>query len=165
MYAAGVKQVVASRGTALTANQVRAIKVHLEFDRGQFDPDTAAAPTPPKINPNISSRTKACTFSDLNPERGLYPDEFIKRMGRRVCLVSAACDGLFPLARRSSATQLRYVDGRRRIAGFEAVLLPPDADFLDCWNATERGALRRTSCESSDCACRFSRWTAGKAGR
>jgi len=79
VYAAGVKEVVATCGTALTNFQVRAMKRHSDQIVVNFDPDAAGA--------NATERSiqvlieEAMRVRVLQLEGGLDPDEYIQKQG------------------------------------------------------------------------------------
>jgi len=79
VYAAGVKEVVASCGTALTATQVRALRRHADTVIVNFDPDTAGI--------NASERAIQLLLDEglrvrvLSLDGGLDPDEYAKQHG------------------------------------------------------------------------------------
>jgi DNA primase len=79
VYAAGVQEVVASCGTALTNTQVRAVKRHAERIVVNFDPDNAGA--------NAAERSIQMLLEEglhvrvLTLAGGLDPDEYIKAHG------------------------------------------------------------------------------------
>ncbi|MBZ2185655.1 MAG: DNA primase [Bryobacter sp.] len=78
-HAAGVKEVVASCGTALTNQQVRAIKRHADRVVVNFDPDQAganAAERSIQILLEESLQIRVCSLPG-----GLDPDEFVKTNG------------------------------------------------------------------------------------
>ena len=79
VYAAGVKQVVASCGTALTSDQVRAIKRHSESITVNFDPDTAGANATEKSIQILLDEGMHVRILEL--AGGLDPDEFVKAHG------------------------------------------------------------------------------------
>src|SRR5436190_1242884 len=123
VYAAGVKQVVASCGTALTANQVRAIKRHSESIVVNFDPDTAGANATEKSIQILLDEGMHVRIMEL--ERGLDPDEFIKANGADAYasrLQHATGYFLWLADRARRNYDMSTAEGR--IAGFEAVLLP-----------------------------------------
>jgi len=80
VYAAGVKEVVASCGTALTNTQVRAMHRHADTVVVNFDPDTAGA--------KATERTLGLLVEEefqvkvLTLESGFDPDLFIRRKGK-----------------------------------------------------------------------------------
>ena len=113
VYAAGVKEVVASCGTALTAPQVRALHRHADTVVVNFDPDAAGA--------NAAERAIQLLLDEslhvkvLTLDGGLDPDEYVKQNGAeayRAKLDSAS--GYFHwLADRARARfDMRGADGR-----------------------------------------------------
>jgi len=79
VHAAGVKEVVASCGTALTSQQVRSIKRHADRVVVNFDPDNAganAAERSIQILLEESLQIRVCSLTG-----GLDPDEFVKTNG------------------------------------------------------------------------------------
>src|SRR5579864_8842504 len=82
VYSAGVRNVVASCGTALTNTQVRALKRHSDRIVVNFDPDAAGA--------NAAERSIQMLLDEglqvrvLELEGDLDPDEFIKHSGADV---------------------------------------------------------------------------------
>lgn len=79
VHAAGVKEVVASCGTALTSEQVRAIKRHADKVVVNFDPDKAgqnATERSIQILLEESLNIRVCSLPG-----GLDPDEFVKENG------------------------------------------------------------------------------------
>ena len=82
VYAAGVKEVVASCGTALTAGQVRRIRAHTDHVVVNFDPDTAgerAAESAIQLFLDEGVHVKVLTL-----DGGLDPDEYAKQNGAEV---------------------------------------------------------------------------------
>ncbi len=79
VYAAGVKEVVASCGTALTAGQVRRIHAHADNVVVNFDPDTAgerAAEGAIQLFLDEGMHVRVLTL-----DGGLDPDEYAKQNG------------------------------------------------------------------------------------
>ena len=79
VHAAGVKEVVASCGTALTSLQVRAIKRHADRIIVNFDPDNAGANATERsiqILLEESLQIRVCSLPG-----GLDPDDFVKKNG------------------------------------------------------------------------------------
>jgi DNA primase len=123
VYAAGVKNVVASCGTALTAAQVRSVKRYSANIVVNFDPDAAGA--------NATERSLQLLLDEgmhvrvLELHGGLDPDEFIKQHGADT--YKARLDRASPyfiwLADRA---RTKYGSGgaEARMAGYEALLLP-----------------------------------------
>jgi len=79
VYAAGVRNVVASCGTALTAQQVQAIRRHSDHLVVNFDPDTAGAEATDKYLQMILDQGMSVRVLEL--EGDLDPDEYIKKHG------------------------------------------------------------------------------------
>lgn len=79
VYAAGVREVVASCGTALTQQQVRTLHRHADTVILNFDPDTAGA--------NAAERAIQILLDEglhvrvLTLDGGLDPDEYVKQNG------------------------------------------------------------------------------------
>src|SRR5579863_5542304 len=87
VYAAGVKEVVASCGTALTAPQVRAIRRHADTVAVNFDPDAAGANAAeraiqPLLDEGLTVRIVTLDGGpNATPGTKLDPDEFAKQFG------------------------------------------------------------------------------------
>ncbi len=122
VYAAGVREAVASCGTALTNNQVRAIHRHTDRVTVNFDPDTAgsnAAEKAIQLFLDEGMQVKVLTL-----DGGLDPDEFIKEYGAEVYLAKLdGASGYFHwLADRARArVDMKSPEGR--MEAFE-ILLP-----------------------------------------
>ncbi len=123
VYSAGIKEVVASCGTSLTNQQVRALHRHSDMVVVNFDPDAAGA--------NAAERAIQMLLDEglhvrvLALDGGLDPDDYVKQNGAeayRLRLDSAA--GYFHwLADRARARfDMRSADGR--MDAFKKVLLP-----------------------------------------
>jgi DNA primase len=77
--AAGVEEVVASCGTALTSKQVRAMRRHASRIVVNFDPDPAGQKATEKsILIMLEEGAEVCV---LELEEGLDPDEYVKKFG------------------------------------------------------------------------------------
>jgi len=121
VYAAGVKEVVASCGTALTNGQVRTIHRHADTVIVNFDPDTAGANATEKaiqllLDEGLHVRVVAL-------DGGLDPDEYCKRNGAEAYL--AKLDGASTyfhwLADRARARfDMKTSDGK--VAAFKFLL-------------------------------------------
>jgi DNA primase len=132
VYAAGVKEVVASCGTALTPAQVRVIRRHADTVAVNFDPDAAGANAAERaiqplldegLNVRIVKLDAPAGSERAEPGLKLDPDEFAKRFGAeayRAALDSAA--GYFHwLADRARARyDMRSAEGR--VAAFKFLL-------------------------------------------
>ena len=120
VYSAGVKEVVASCGTALTNAQVRAIRRHADTVVVNFDPDDAGVNAAERAIPLLldeSLHVKVLTLAGDGAQGPgkLDPDEYVKRYGAeayRAKLDTAA--GYFHwLADRARARfDMRATDGR-----------------------------------------------------
>jgi DNA primase len=123
VYAAGVKQVVASCGTALTPNQVRSIKRHSEHVVVNFDPDTAGANATEKSLQLLIEEGMHVRILELDD--GLDPDEFIKNKGADA--YNARLDratGYFLWLADRARRKFDMTSAESRVQGFETVLLP-----------------------------------------
>jgi DNA primase len=123
VYAAGVKNVVASCGTALTSEQVRSVKRYSEHIVVNFDPDTAGA--------NATERSLQSLIDEgmhvrvLELEAGLDPDEFIGKYGAEAYRdrLDRSTGYFIWLADRA---RKKYGSGsaEARMSGYEEMLLP-----------------------------------------
>ena len=120
VYSAGVRNVVASCGTALTNTQVRALKRHAERIVVNFDPDAAGA--------NASERSIQMLLDEslqvrvLELEGDLDPDEYVKQSGAeayRARLEKAPAYFHWLADRARKKFDMRTVEGR--IQGFKFV--------------------------------------------
>ena len=121
VYAAGVKEVVASCGTALTSQQVQAMKRHSDKIVVNFDPDTAGA--------NAAERSINMLLDEgmhvrmLELDGGLDPDEYCKQRGAEAyrAKLDAAKNYFYWLADRARGKfDMRTAEGR--VAGFQFLL-------------------------------------------
>jgi DNA primase len=113
VWSAGVREVVASCGTALTSGQVRSLKRHSERIVVNFDPDAAGA--------NAAERSIQILLDEgmrvrvLELDGDLDPDEYIKEHGaeRYEAKLAAAAPYFHWLGDRARAKfDMRDVDGR-----------------------------------------------------
>ena len=120
VYSAGVRNVVASCGTALTNTQVRALKRHAERIVVNFDPDAAGA--------NAAERSIQMLLDEsfqirvLELDRELDPDEYVKAAGAeayRAKLESAPAYFHWLADRARKKFDMHAVEGR--IQGFKFV--------------------------------------------
>jgi DNA primase len=120
VYSAGVRNVVASCGTALTNTQVRALKRHAERIVVNFDPDAAGA--------NAAERSIQMLLDEnfriqvLELEQELDPDEYVKQAGAeayRGKLETAPAYFHWLADRARKKFDMRTVEGR--IQGFKFV--------------------------------------------
>jgi DNA primase len=79
VYSAGVRNVVASCGTALTNTQVRALKRHAESIVVNFDPDAAGASAAERSIQMLLDENLRVRVLELEGE--LDPDEYVKQQG------------------------------------------------------------------------------------
>ncbi len=122
VYSAGIHEVVASCGTALTSNQVRAIKRHSDKIIVNFDPDAAGA--------NATERSIQMLLDEgmhvrvLHLPGGLDPDEYVKQHGAEAYSrrLERASPYFYWLADQVRAKYPPTAEGR--FEGFEKVLLP-----------------------------------------
>jgi DNA primase len=150
-YAAGVHEVVASCGTALTASQVKAIHRHADSVVVNFDPDTAGANAAERAIPIFLD--EGMHVKVLHLDGGLDPDEYVKEHGQEAYQAKlAAASGYFHwLADRARGKfDMRTPEGR--VDAFKS-LLPavqkiPDkleraavADDLSAYLGLERGLV------------------------
>jgi DNA primase len=129
---AGVKEVVASCGTALTAPQVRSIRRHADTVAVNFDPDAAGANAAERaIQPlldeglNVRIVTLDSPGASTGMEAGvkLDPDEFVKRFGAeayRAALDAAGTYFHWLADRARGRYDMRSAEGR--VAAFKFLL-------------------------------------------
>jgi DNA primase len=121
VWAAGVREVVASCGTALTVQQVRAIKRHSENIVVNWDPDEAGMNAAERSVQMLVEEGMSVRVLEL--DGGLDPDEYCKQRGADVYRERAArAPGYFHwLADRArSKFDMRTSEGR--IAGLKFLL-------------------------------------------
>ncbi|HYI95834.1 MAG TPA: DNA primase [Bryobacteraceae bacterium] len=123
VYAAGIKHVVASCGTALTENQVRAMKRHSEHVVVNFDPDTAGSNATEKSIKILLDEGMHIRILEL--EGGLDPDEYVRKNGAE--MYSARLEratGYFLWLADRARRKFDMTSAEGRVAGFENMLLP-----------------------------------------
>ena len=121
VYASGVRNVVASCGTALTNTQVSAIRRHSQRIVVNFDPDTAGMRAAERSIQMLLEQSMHVRILQL--EGGLDPDEYIKTNGAGAYRQSLdkAAGYFFWLADRARARfDLRTAEGR--VAAFQFLL-------------------------------------------
>lgn len=132
VYAAGVKEVVASCGTALTSAQVRTMHRHADTVVVNFDPDSAGA--------NAAERALQLLLDEglhvkvLALDGGLDPDDYVKRNGPEVYRAKLdAAGGYFHwLADRARAKfDMRTSDGRMDAFKFLSPAIQRISDKLE----------------------------------
>jgi DNA primase len=122
VYTSGVKEVVASCGTALTTQQVQAMKRHSGRIVVNFDPDAAGSNATEKSLQILLEEGMHVRVLEL--EGGLDPDEYCKQRGDAAYAgaLTAAKNYFYWLADRArSKYDMRTAEGR--VAAFQ-VLLP-----------------------------------------
>jgi DNA primase len=123
VYAAGVRNVVASCGTALTPAQVRGMKRHSSKIVVNFDPDAAGADATERHIQLLIDEGMHVRVLEL--EAGLDPDEYIKQYGAETYqgrLARANSYFLWLADRARKRFDMSSAEGRT--AGYQAVLLP-----------------------------------------
>jgi DNA primase len=132
VYSAGIRNVVASCGTALTNTQVRALKRHAERIVVNFDPDTAGA--------NAAERSIQMLLDEgfqvrvVELEGGLDPDEYVKQKGAdayRARLEGASAYFHWLADRARAKFDMRTVEGRMQGFKFVAPAIQRIADRLE----------------------------------
>ncbi len=132
VYSAGVQNVVASCGTALTSTQVRALKRHSERIVVNFDPDAAGANAAERsiqilLDENLQVRV-------LELEEDLDPDEYVKSLGAeayRTRLERAPAYFHWLADRARKRFDMRTVEGRMQSFKFVAPAIQRIADRLE----------------------------------
>jgi DNA primase len=121
VYTAGVREVVASCGTALTTQQVQAMKRHSGRIVVNFDPDAAGANATEKSLQSLLDEGMHIRVLEL--EGGLDPDEFCKKQGAPAYqrALGEAKNYFYWLADRArSRYDMRTAEGR--VAAFQFLL-------------------------------------------
>jgi DNA primase len=121
VYAAGVHEVVASCGTALTSQQVQAMKRHSEKIVVNFDPDAAGAKAAERSINMLLDEDMHVRIVELDGD--LDPDEYCKQRGADayVAKLSSANNYFYWLADRARTMHdMRTAEGR--IAAFQFLL-------------------------------------------
>jgi DNA primase len=112
VYSAGVHEVVASCGTALTNLQVRALKRHSANLVVNFDPDAAGANAAERSIQILLEEDMRIRILELEP--GLDPDDYVKQRGAGAYQEKLAAAGSYFhwLADRARARQGATVEGQ-----------------------------------------------------
>jgi DNA primase len=121
VYASGVHEVVASCGTALTSQQVQAMKRHSEKIVVNFDPDAAGANAAERSINMLLDESMHVRMVEL--DGGLDPDEYCKQRGSEAyrAKLDAAKNYFYWLADRARGKfDMRTAEGR--VAGFQFLL-------------------------------------------
>jgi DNA primase len=132
VYSAGVHNVVASCGTALTNTQVRALKRHSDRIVVNFDPDAAGANAAERSIQMLLDESLQVRVLEL--EGDLDPDEYVKQAGSdayraRVEKAPAYFHWLADRARKKF--DMRTVEGRMQAFKFVAPAIQRIADRLE----------------------------------
>jgi DNA primase len=120
-WQAGVTEVVASCGTALTTEQIRSMKRHSQNLHLNFDPDTAGANAAERSIKLLLDENVRVRIVEL--EGGLDPDEFVKQHGAETYRerVSAAKTYFYWLADRAR-TKFNMREPQGRVDAFQFLL-------------------------------------------
>ena len=121
VFAAGVREVVASCGTSLTVQQVQALRRHSDKIVVNFDPDAAGADAAERSINLLLDESMRVRIVEL--EGGLDPDEYCKDRGAEAYRgkLDKAQTYFYWLADRARAKfDLRTAEGR--VAGFQFLL-------------------------------------------
>ncbi len=123
LYQAGVREAVASCGTALTDQQVRSLRRHSEKIVVNFDPDAAGT--------NAAQRSVHMLLEEgmhvkvLELPGGLDPDDFVKEHGAEVYGKRLAqAPGCFLWLADRARRNFDMTSAEGRVEGFRQVLLP-----------------------------------------
>ncbi len=164
VYSAGVRNVVASCGTALTNTQVRAIKRHSERIVVNFDPDAAGANAAERsiqmlLDENLQVRV-------LELEQDLDPDEYVKEAGAdayRAKLESAPAYFHWLADRARRRFDMHTVEGRLQAFKFVAPAIQRITDRLERF-AVANDVAHYLGVEEKLVREHFSKGTAPQAG-
>jgi DNA primase len=121
VYAAGVHEVVASCGTALTSHQVQAMKRHSDKIVVNFDPDAAGASAAERSINMLLDEGMHVRILEL--DGGLDPDEYCKERGAEAytAKLATAKNYFYWLADRARGKfDMKTAEGR--VAGFQFLL-------------------------------------------
>ncbi len=120
-WQAGVTEVVASCGTALTTEQIRAMKRHSQNLHLNFDPDTAGANAAERSIRLLLDENVRVRIVEL--EGGLDPDEYVKQHGAETYRgrVTAAKTYFYWLADRAR-TKFNMREPQGRVEAFQFLL-------------------------------------------
>jgi DNA primase len=132
VYSAGVRNVVASCGTALTNTQVRALKRHSDRIVVNFDPDAAGANAAERSIQMLLDESLQVRVLEL--EGDLDPDEYVKQTGAeayRGRLEKAPAYFHWLADRARKKFDMRTVEGRMQAFKFVAPAIQRIADRLE----------------------------------
>jgi DNA primase len=123
LYAAGIHEVVASCGTALTPLQVKALRRHSENIVVNFDPDAAGS--------NAAERSIQMLLEEgmrvrvLELDEDLDPDEYVRKHGtERYNQALGRAPGYFHWLADRARKKFDMSSGEGRIQAFNQMLLP-----------------------------------------
>jgi len=132
VYSAGIRNVVASCGTALTNTQVRALKRHSDRIIVNFDPDAAGANAAERSIQMLLDESLQVRVLEL--EGDLDPDEYVKQTGADVYrsrLEKAPAYFHWLADRARKKFDMRTVEGRLQAFKFVAPAIQRIADRLE----------------------------------
>jgi DNA primase len=132
VYSAGVRNVVASCGTALTNTQVRALKRHSDRIVVNFDPDAAGANAAERSIQMLLDESLQVRVLEL--EGDLDPDEYVKQAGAeayRGRLEKAPAYFHWLADRARKKFDMRTVEGRMQAFKFVAPAIQRISDRLE----------------------------------
>src|SRR5580700_8978591 len=132
VYSAGVRNVVASCGTALTNTQVRALKRHSDRIVVNFDPDAAGANAAERSIQMLLDESLQVRVLEL--EGDLDPDEYVKQNGPdayRARLEKAPAYFHWLADRARQKFDMHTVEGRMQAFKFVAPAIQRIADRLE----------------------------------
>lgn len=130
--AAGFRNVVASCGTALTADQVKALKRHSQRIAVNFDPDGAGANAAERSIDLLLAESMQVRIAEL--DGGLDPDEYCKQHGAAAYLakIDGAKGYFYWLADRARARHdMRTPEGKVAVLQFLLPKLQQISDRLE----------------------------------
>ena len=120
-WAAGVREVVASCGTALTNPQVRAIHRHADTVIVNFDPDDAGANAAERAIQLLLDESLQVKIVTL--DGGLDPDEYVKQNGAEAYRAKVdSAGGYFHWVADRARAKFDMRTGEGRVAAFRSLL-------------------------------------------
>ncbi len=129
VYAAGIKEVVASCGTALTAAQVRAIRRHADAIAVNFDPDAAGANAAERaiqllLDEGLSVRIVTLDGGPgADPGTKFDPDEYVKHFGAEAYRAKVdSAGGYFHWLADRARTKFDMRGAEGRMAAFKCLM-------------------------------------------
>jgi len=123
LHQAGVGETVASCGTALTPQQIRALRRHAEKIVVNFDPDAAGAGAAERSIEMLLS--EGMTVRVLELEGGLDPDEYVKQRGPEAYRERLdEAPGCFEWLVGQARSRFDCSTAEGRVEGFRRIVLP-----------------------------------------